>query len=228
MKIGLYYDNRLERVGMEFLYEYNIGSKKIETIKIVKEYLSRAKDTITISGEEYKTELLNYDSIKDFLEKGKEEKGNVLVFLQDVIPYSAFNSSYSDLFSLNSRLGQFLSAGNVVVWLGDVPFFYRYYCVDADIDKDTFMRIFEERNKYSIDFNFNKAHLHPTKLEDGTLCYRDIIYTAYFIFKPQEKDIETRYIWFNTRYLGFFDLSDVCYLEEEKSGELTILGKLLD
>ncbi|MBB5253737.1 hypothetical protein HNQ62_001507 [Sulfurisphaera ohwakuensis] len=77
---------------------------------------------------------LNYFSIEQWLLN--HGKGDVIVFLQDVLPYTAFNASYIDLFNLNNNLGNFLLKGGIVIWLSDVPFFYRLRCdKNADIDK---------------------------------------------------------------------------------------------
>lgn len=81
MKIAIYYNEKLSKTFSSFV------NKNITPLS------------------EYKT--LNYASIGNWLEARGE--GDVLVFLQDKIPHSAFDANYSSLFYLNNRLGTFLS-----------------------------------------------------------------------------------------------------------------------
>ncbi|BDC18776.1 hypothetical protein [Acidianus sp. HS-5] len=71
---AVYYDEKLEDVGMEFL--------RGEEVKKV------------IGG----TKKLDYLTVGQWLLN--HGKGDVLVFLQDVLPYIAFNSSYIDFLAL--------------------------------------------------------------------------------------------------------------------------------
>ena len=195
MVTAVYYDEKLEDVGMEFL-------RKGEVKKAL--------------GE---TEKLDYLTVGQWLLS--HGKGDVLVFLQDVLPYTAFNSSYIDFFSLNNNLGKFLSNGGTVVWVGDVPFFYRLRC--EQVNKAEVEEKFKEGLKFVTPKEFFLSKFKIREVEGYGVCFRDIISNWHF-----DEGHNLRFISLFTKYLGFFDISKVCYLDREVNVEPTLTGELLN
>ena len=197
MEIAVYYDEKLESIGMEFL-------KREEVRKVL---------------EEVPYTRLDYSSVDKWL--SSHGRGDVVIFLQDVLPYTAFNASYLELFGTGNILGDFLNRGGTVVWLGDVPFFYRLRCVQG-ADKNLVKDRFEVglKSVYPKEFYLDKFNI--TEVEGYGLCFRDIIFNLHL-----DDSYSPRHISMFTKYLGFFDLSKVCYLDREVSAEATFTGKLL-
>ncbi|BCU69761.1 hypothetical protein [Stygiolobus caldivivus] len=194
MGIAVYYDEKLEGVGMEFLEKGEVRKAFTGT-------------------------RLDYSTVGQWL--SEHGKGDVIVFLQDVLPYTAFNSPYSDLFSLDNNLGKFVSRGGTVVWLGDVPFFYRVRC-DKGVDKQKVEQKFKEGLKFVLKGEFFLNKFHATEVDGYGVCFRDIISNWHF-----DEYYSLRFISLSTRYLRFFDISKVCYLEKKVEVRGTLLSLLL-
>ncbi len=101
MEIGIYYDYRLKDVGMEFLKEVD---NKIQSV------LEEIKSNVKILG---------YREVGNWLEE--HGRKDLLLFFQDVMPYSAFNADFENLFSEDNRLYGFLKRGGVVIGLEILP-----------------------------------------------------------------------------------------------------------
>ncbi|BFH74776.1 hypothetical protein SJAV_27200 [Sulfurisphaera javensis] len=151
------------------------------------------------------------------------EKPGILIMLQGVMPYTLFNVDYDTLTSLDNNLARFIKEGGIFVWLGDVPFFYRVRCIENNDKPEVLEGLFKEKHsKWLPHFDFFSTHLKPTR-KGEMLCYRDIISTIYV-----EKNMEVKYIPYNVNYLKFFNIGNVCYLNEEKEAEQTLLGETLN
>jgi len=206
VKIGIYYDYVRKDVGMEFL-------KAVD---------NRIQNVL----EEVKTDIkiLGYHEVGNWLdEHGRKD---LLLFFQDVIPYSAFNAEYEDLFHENNRLYGFLKRGGTVIWLGDVPFFYRMRCERMKVNEDGLMEKIG-----LLKSNFIEEKLKLKKTSEDEVCYRDIISTAYVPMSFFNLSI-TVPVLFNipipTKYLGFLDISQVCYGDTLLNSSETLFGKLME
>ncbi|BCS93292.1 hypothetical protein [Metallosphaera javensis (ex Sakai et al. 2022)] len=199
--VGIYYDPRLERAGMEFLYG-------------VKEDIKSFLNSPQVEGLTFTQ--LDYDTVQNFV-----KTLGILIMLQDVIPYTLFDAEYIDLFSLSNNLGRFLNAGGILLWMGDVPFFYRLRCYEKGKLPSDPLSQFREKNKWMSNLKFMEEHLHFTEVDERT-CFRDIIGTSYIT-----PSMDSRYMPFRTEYLKFLDLSGICYSEREVDSNPTIVGKLL-
>jgi len=142
------------------------------------------------------------------------------------MPYSAFNSEFANLFSEDNRLYGFLKRGGTVIWLGDVPFFYRIRCEKMKVDVDSV------RNKIGLlNSNFIKEKLNFKKIAEDEVCYRDIVSTAYIpinVFNPSISLPVISNIHIPTKYLGFLDISQVCYSNALLNASETFFGKLME
>jgi len=207
MEIGIYYDYELKDIGMEFLKK---ADNKIQNV------LEEVKSS---------TRILGYHEIGNWLEE--HGRKDLLFFFQDVIPYSAFNTEFENLFSKDNRLQGFLKRGGTVVWLGDVPFFHRIRCekmkVNENIVRDTIG---------ALKSNFMKEKLSLMKITEEEVCFRDIISTAYTPINLFFNPIIPFPVLFNipipTKYLGFLDITQVCYADNLLNASETLFGKLME
>ena len=206
MEIGIYYDYRLKDVGMEFLRGVD---SRIQSV------LEEVKSSVKILG---------YHEVGNWLEE--HGRKDLLLFFQDVMPYSAFNAEFENLFSEDNRLYSFLKRGGTVIWLGNTPFFYRIRCERMKVDEESV------RDKIGLlNSSFVKKKLNFTKITEEEVCYRDIISTAYIpinIFNPSIALPIISAIPIPTKYLGFLDISKVCYTDTLLNTSETILGKLME
>ena len=206
MEIGIYYDYRLKDVGMEFLRGVD---SRIQSV------LEEVKSSVKILG---------YHEVGNWLEE--HGRKDLLLFFQDVMPYSAFNAEFENLFSEDNRLYGFLKRGGTVIWLGNTPFFYRIRCERMKVDEESV------RDKIGLlSSSFVKKKLNFTKITEEEVCYRDIISTAYIpinIFNPSIALPIISAIPIPTKYLGFLDISQVCYTDTLLNTNETILGKLME
>ena len=206
MEIGIYYDYRLKDVGMEFLKGVD---NKIQNV------LEEVKSSVKILG---------YHEVGNWLEE--HGRKDLLLFFQDVMPYSAFNAEFENLFSEDNRLYGFLKRGGTVIWLGNVPFFYRVRCERMKVDENSV------RDKIGLlNSSFVKKKLNFTKITEEEVCYRDIISTAYIpinIFNPSIALPIISDIHIPTKYLGFLDISQVCYTDTLLNTSETVFGKLME
>ena len=206
MEIGIYYDYRLKDVGMEFLR--GVDSR-------IQNVLEKVKSSVKILG---------YHEVGNWLEE--HGRKDLLLFFQDVMPYSAFNAEFENLFSEDNRLYSFLKRGGTVIWLGNTPFFYRIRCERMKVDEESV------RDKIGLlNSSFVKKKLNFTKITEEEVCYRDIISTAYIpinIFNPSIALPIISAIPIPTKYLGFLDISKVCYTDTLLNTNETILGKLME
>lgn len=203
MDIAVYYDQGLKETGMEFLQKSDAEIRAV----------------IDESG----VEVLGYEKVGDWL--NKRGKGAVLVFLQDVMPYTAFDADMDNLFTTVNRLGGFLKRGGVVVWIGDVPFFYRVRCVPSDVDVGEV----KARAERFLTSTFLREKLKPVS-RDGQICYRDIIGNNYIPAYIAGEEVLAPYprpIPLPTRYLGVVDISSVCYLDAPVRAEETPFAKMI-
>jgi len=206
VEIGIYYDYRLKDVGMEFLRGVD---SRIQSV------LEEVKSSVKILG---------YHEVGNWLEE--HGRKDLLLFFQDVMPYSAFNAEFENLFSEDNRLYGFLKRGGTVIWLGNTPFFYRIRCERMKVDEESV------RDKIGLlSSSFVKKKLNFTKITEEEVCYRDIISTAYIpinIFNPSIALPIISAIPIPTKYLGFLDISQVCYTDTLLNTNETILGKLME
>jgi len=206
VEIGIYYDYRLKDVGMEFLRGVD---SRIQSV------LEEVKSSVKILG---------YHEVGNWLEE--HGRKDLLLFFQDVMPYSAFNAEFENLFSEDNRLYGFLKRGGTVIWLGNTPFFYRIRCERMKVDEESV------RDKIGLlNSSFVKKKLNFTKITEEEVCYRDIISTAYIpinIFNPSIALPIISAIPIPTKYLGFLDISKVCYTDTLLNTSETILGKLME
>jgi len=206
VEIGIYYDYRLKDVGMEFLRGVD---SRIQSV------LEEVKSSVKILG---------YHEVGNWLEE--HGRKDLLLFFQDVMPYSAFNAEFENLFSEDNRLYGFLKRGGTVIWLGNTPFFYRIRCERMKVDEESV------RDKIGLlNSSFVKKKLNFTKITEEEVCYRDIISTAYIpinIFNPSIALPIISAIPIPTKYLGFLDISQVCYTDTLLNTNETILGKLME
>lgn len=72
-------------------------------------------------------DVVDYFTVSKFLEQAG--KGDVLVFAQDVVPYTIYDVTP---FNSDSKLGSFIKKGGIVVWVGDIPFSYRLHCFSKE------------------------------------------------------------------------------------------------
>ncbi|MFP3491898.1 MAG: hypothetical protein RXN86_03890 [Vulcanisaeta sp.] len=206
MEIGIYYDYRRKDVGMESLKAVD---DKIQSV------LEEVKSSVKILG---------YHEVGNWLEE--HGRKDLLLFFQDVMPYSAFNAEFANLFSKKSRLYGFLKRGGTVIWLGDVPFFYRIRCEKMKVDENSV------RNKIGLlNSNFIKEKIGFKKITEDEVCYRDIISNAYIpidILNPSILFPSILTIPIPTKYLGFLDISQVCYTNTLLNTNETVFGKLIE
>jgi len=206
MEIGIYYDYRLKDIGMEFLKSVD---NKIQSV------LEEVKSN---------TKILGYHEVGNWLE-GHGRK-DLLLFFQDVIPYSAFNTEFENLFSKDNRLYSFLEEGGTVIWMGGVPFFHRIKCEKMMVNEKGIME------KISLlESNFVKEKLSLMKITEEEVCYRDIISTAYVPMSFFNLIITLPVLYgihIPTKYLGFLDISQVCYANNLLNTSETLFGKLLE
>ena len=161
-------------------------------------------------------EVLDYFSISKWLDEAG--KGDLLVFAQDVVPYTAYEITP---FSQDSKLLRFLQRGGTVVWVGDVPFFYRLHCYEREMrDK---LNETKEALKRSVAFtpmpNFYLQKFGPCERGDK-VCALDIIGGFY-------ADLEVEWMGLDYKHLGFYKLNEVCYLGSKTNVRPTLLGGLL-
>ena len=206
MEIGIYYDYRLKDVGMEFLKGVD---NKIQNV------LEEVKSSVKILG---------YHEVGNWIEE--HGRKDLLLFFQDVMPYSAFNAEFENLFYEDNRLYGFLKRGGTVIWLGNTPFFYRIRCERMKVDENSV------RDKIGLlNSSFVKKKLNFTKITEEEVCYRDIISTAYIpinLFNPSMALPIISTIPIPTKYLGFLDISQVCYTDTLLSANETVFGKLIE
>jgi len=186
MDLAIYYDYRLKDIGSE-------------TLKDMEPVIDFLKPQFKVIG---------YYEIEDWLKTHGE--GDLLVFFQDVIPYTAFNAEYTQLFDKSNNLYQFIKRGGNALWLGYVPFFYRIRCGNFDID----INKIEERYRKFI---------KSIRLSENEICYRDIVSNAYIMPNLEVKPISTP-----TKYLGFIDISNVCYSKQIMNAEKTLMTKFIE
>jgi len=185
MESAIYYDYKLKGIGSE-------------TLKDIEPILSSLKTQFKV---------VDYYEIGDWLKT--HGKGDLLIFFQDVIPYTAFNAEYTELFSKSNNIYQFINRGGNILWLGHVPFFYRVRCGNFDID----ISKVEERYKKFIKL---------VRLSENETCYRDIVSNVYIT-----PSLEIKPIPIPTKYLGLIDISSVCYNEQVMDAEETLTAKLI-
>jgi hypothetical protein len=206
VEVGIYYDYRRKDVGME-------------TLKAVDDKLRNVLEEVKSS-----VKILGYHEVGNWLEEHGSK--DLILFFQDVIPYSAFNVEFNDLFSEDNRLYGFLKRGGTVVWMGDVPFFYRMRCEKMKVDENGL------RDKIGfLNSNFIKEKLNFRKITEEEVCYRDIISTAYIpmdFFNPSILSPPILSIPIPTKYLGFLDISKVCYTNNSLNANETFFGKLIE
>jgi len=186
MELAIYYDYKLKEIGSE-------------TLKNMEPIIDLLKPKFKVVG---------YHEVGEWLKT--HGKGDLLIFFQDVIPYTAFNAEYVDLFGKLNNLYQYIKRGGNILWLGYVPFFYRIRCGDFNID----INQAEEHHKQFIKL---------IRLSENEICYRDIVSNVYIM-----PSLKLRPIEIPTKYLGFIDISDVCYNDQTMNAEETAIAKFIE
>jgi len=186
MELTIYYDYRLKDIGSE-------------TLKDMKPIIDLLKPKFKVIG---------YHEVGEWLKT--HGKGDLLIFFQDVIPYTAFDAEYVDLFGKFNNLYQYIKRGGNVLWLGYVPFFYRVRCGNFNIDVSQA----EERHRQFI---------KVVRLSENEVCYRDIVSNIYIT-----PSLKLRPIEIPTKYLGFIDISDVCYSNQVINTKETTIAKFME
>ena len=162
-------------------------------------------------------ETIGYYEIGDWLDK--HGKGDVLIFTQDILPYTAYDITP---FSDDSKLERFIRRGGIVVWLGDAPFAFRLHCYETT----------ERQKLEKIKRMLEKATAHlpvPEMItskfgifeKENKLCVNDVIY-GYHIDEER-----VHYSDMMRKHMEFYKLNDICFLSEKQPTETTITGKLL-
>lgn len=82
---------------------------------------------------------------------------------------------------------------------------------------------FEEGLRFVTPKEFFLSKFKIKEVEGYGVCFRDIISNWHF-----DEGHNLRFISLFTKYLGFFDISKVCYLDREISVEPTLTGGLLN
>ena len=185
MDFAIYYDYKLKEIGSE-------------TLKDMEPVIDLLKPKFKVIG---------YHEVGEWLKT--HGKGDLLVFLQDVIPYTSFDAEYEELFGKFNNLYQFINSGGNVLWLGYVPFFYRVRCGNFNID----INEAEEPHKQFIKM---------IRLSENEVCYRDIVSNVYIT-----PSLKLRPITIPTKYLGFIDISDVCYDKQVTEAKETVIAKFI-
>ena len=161
--------------------------------------------------------LLDYDSISSWLDNSKP--GDILVFGQDVIPYTAYDITPV---SSESKLLKFLNNGGIVVWIGDAPFYYRVRCYDTkyrDAILDT-LEIFKKRVVFTPVPDVYIQKFGPYERDDK-VCIMDIIGGFHI-------DLEkVSWISLDYEHLNFLKQSEVCFMGSPVYTTQTLIGKLL-
>ena len=182
--------------------------KKLDISSLLDDRVYKAKP------EDY--QVLDYDSISSWLDGVKP--GDILVFAQDVVPFTAYDIRPE---STESKLLNFLRNGGIVVWLGDAPFMYRVRCFDSGY----YTKVWNARWMFKKYVAFSpSADVYVTKFgpyERGDrVCMLDIIGGFY-------TDLEkVTWISHDYKHLNFFKLNYVCFLNQPAYTVLTLTGKL--
>ena len=162
-------------------------------------------------------EVLDYFTIADWLDKAG--RGDLLVFAQDVVPYTAYDVT---IYSHDSKLLRFLQRGGTVVWVGEAPFYYRLHCYNREM-RD---KIYEAREalRRSVSYtpmpSFYLQKFGPYERGDK-VCVFDIIGGFYIDLG------DVRWIGYDYKHLTFYKLKDVCDLREPVQTETTFTGMVL-
>jgi hypothetical protein len=115
-------------------------------------------------GLDKASRVAKYLENKDFVRKGSSELGkwmtnvvssgqcgaSTLVFAQDIAPYDVL-----DEFSPNALVRQYLDNGGTVLWMGDIPFYYRTESKNGHSERNTFRTL----PKGTIPMTTGLAHL---------------------------------------------------------------------
>ena len=104
--------------GKILIYFDEIADSSWIPHSVGKTILEKLKETSLVK----RIKVLDYENIKKELEEtiSINPKKTTLLFLNDVIPASIFEEKVEDF-----TLLRFLQKGGTIVWIGDVPFFYR-------------------------------------------------------------------------------------------------------
>ncbi|QGA68538.1 hypothetical protein [Sulfolobus sp. E11-6] len=174
-------------------------------------------DTKVILSKPPDYDVVNYFTISEWLEVAG--KGDILVFAHDIIPYTVYEITP---YSTDSKLLRFLQRGGIVVWLGDVPFFYRLHCYDSSQEKEIeeTKELLKKNVSYTLMPEFYLKKYGPYK-RDEQLCTLDIIGGFYADLN------NVSWIGLDFKHLNFYKLNDVCYLNTPARITPTIIGKLL-
>jgi hypothetical protein len=164
-------------------------------------------------------EVLDYYTISKWLEQS--DKDDILIFAQDIIPYTAYEITP---FNNDSKLLNFIRRGGIVTWIGDVPFFYRLHCFSKEY-KEKIERV-KDLLKKQVAFTptpeFYLQKFGPYDKGDQ-ICVLDII-GGFYVDVDREN---VNWISLDYEHLGFFKLNEVCYLYSPSTVNKTLLGKLL-
>ena len=165
-------------------------------------------------------EVLDYFSIADWLDKAG--RGDLLVFAQDVVPYTAYDVA---LYSYDSKLLRFLQRGGTVVWVGEAPFYYRLHCFEREM-KDKLNKA-KEALRRSVSYTpvpeFYLQKFGPYERGDKVCIFDIIIWYYVDLVDP----VDVRWIGYDYKHLTFYKLRDVCDLREPVQTETTFTGMVL-
>jgi hypothetical protein len=116
----LYFDEYVKDASGEWIGGNWIGLKNATTIA---EYFKANNFSQMNSGElgRWMNQAIS----------ANEAEQTIVIFAQDVAPYDVF-----DDLSSNALIRQYLDAGGAVLWVGDIPFYYRTKLKDNYFDRE--------------------------------------------------------------------------------------------
>ncbi len=86
---------------------------------------SVGKELANKLSKDYGYLIVDYNGIVSIVKnavKSDTARNHAIVFANDVVPYELFSD---DIDPMNSLLMRFIAKGGTIVWIGDVPFWYR-------------------------------------------------------------------------------------------------------
>ena len=166
-------------------------------------------------------EIVDYFTVSKWLENAG--RGDVLVFAQDIVPDTIYDITP---FNSDSKLGEFIKKGGVVVWVGDIPFFYRLRCFPKENEYKGKIERVKEVLKRQVAFtpipDFYLQRFGPYEKGDK-ICVLDIIGGFYI----DVNEISVSWISLEYKHLGFLRLNEYCYLYSPTPVNQTLIGKML-